>query len=271
MALDRSSNPQVINSEALVSEILDTSNKYQSLLDFAHNVGPNYTSNGAVARVSQPKPVAVAVAEGAALSVPADAEYALVNFAEYKFGNMTQMSLEWYNDAFNDARANLASQIVRSHQRASDAAVLEVLDGSVNIAEKEVADVASLALSDLLDACSSLQWYGMLPAVYCSSQQYHQFKLLEVSEGLLSPAGEVLGMTWIPVNIPAAASSDDVIAYAGDISRELAVSDKGLRVSLDTESNVANAVNDMQNIVSYHRFALGLWGDGSALGKIVLA
>ncbi len=271
MALDRNSIPQVISSEELVAEILDTNNKYQSLLDFAHNVGNSYTSNGKVARISQPKETAVAVNEGDALSADSDIKYALVNFSNYKFGNISQMSREWYEDTFADARANLASQVVRSHQRASDSAALSVLGGSVDIAEKSVADAASLALGDLIDACSSLSWHGMLPSVYCSAQQYHQLKGLEIASASLSPAGEVLGLTWIPCDLPSASASGDVVCYVGDISRELCVSDKGLRVAIDSESSVANALNGMQNIVSYHRFSLGLWGDGSSLSKIVLA
>ncbi len=268
MALSENNSPQLINSEELVREILDTNNKYQSLLDFAHNVGPSYL-NGAVARINTPKATAVAVSEGDALSVSSDVEYALVNFSQYKFGNLTQFSNAWYEDAYADARANLASQIVRSHQRASDSAVLGLLAGSTDIAELEVSDISSLALSDLIDACSSLSWHGMLPSVYCSAQQYHALKGLELANACLSPAGEILNMTWVPVDFPTASSGDPIL-YVGDISRELCVSDKGLRIAIDRESSVANSVNDQENIISYHRFALGLWGDGSSLSKIVL-
>lgn len=87
---------------------------------------------------------------------------------------------------------------------------------------------------------------------------------------MLSQAGELLGMVWGPTDLPAASASGDPVLYVGDLSRELAVSDKVLRISLDTEPDVANAVNDMENIVSYHRFNPGLWGDGNSLSKVVI-
>jgi hypothetical protein len=46
----------------------------------------------------------------------------------------------------------------------------------------------------------------------------------------------------------------------GDQSREVAVSDNGLRIAADGESSAANEINGQVSVFSYHRFSLGLWG-----------
>ena len=95
--------------------------------------------------------------------------------------------------------------------------------------------------------------------------------LAEVASGLLSESGHLLGMTWVPIDLPAASASGDLVLMVGDLSREVAVSDKGLRIAADGESSAANAINDQVSVFSYHRFSLGLWGNGSSLVRVVIA
>ncbi|MDB4770922.1 hypothetical protein OAG60_02480, partial [bacterium] len=203
MALSHSVTTSVSSAENLVSDILSINDASQSLKTLCHQVGPSAVNNGAVARIATPLATALSVAEGAALLADTELSFAIADLLPHKYGNKVSYSTEWEGDSIKSARLRLAEDIVRSHQRASDAVVLAAVAGSANIPINQVTDVTSMNLDDILLASAILRWRGMLPNVYCSNNIFNTLKSKELAAGVLGPASEILGLTWVPCNIPA--------------------------------------------------------------------
>ena len=271
MAQSLSQNPQVAHAEKLVADILDANSKYDSLISLVHQAGPDRVHNGAAIRVDQALDKAVAVAEGEPLSANTSVVYSLADLLPHKFGNLVNYSREWEEDSMEAARKNLALDIVRSHQKASDEVVQAALLASVSIAATPVADAASLTINDVYASAAVLKFHGMLPNVYCNFGVYNQLKTLESAAGHLGDPLSVLGMNWVPVDFSAATASGDILLCIGDISKEFVAGRKPLRVHVDGESSAANLINDRLSVFSYDRFSLGEYGSGDCLSKVVLA
>ncbi|MDB4634657.1 hypothetical protein OAG76_04545 [Rubripirellula sp.] len=271
MALSHTSTTALSSAENLVKDILSINDASQSLKSLCHQVGPDSVNNGSVARIATPLATALSVAEGAALLADTELTFSIADMLPHKYGNKVSYSTEWEQDSVASARQRLAEDIVRSHQRASDAVVLAAVAASADIPINQVADITTMNLDDLLLASAVLRWRGMLANVYCSSNIFNTLKSKELAAGVLSPAGEILGLTWIPCDLPQPTVSGDVVCLVGDIANELVVSDAGLRVNVDAQSSAANAISDQVSVFSYERYSLGAWGDGGGLTRIELA
>ncbi len=270
MAQSNTSNPQVSPAELLVRDILDINDKSNSLLDLCYQADSSRVRNGAAVRIASPLSKAVPVLEGAELTADAEMEFSLAEMTQHKFGNRVSYTTQWEEDSMASAREMLSRDIIRSHQRASDEVVIDELVASTAIPEVSAASLAGVSLSNILDAASSLRWQGMLPNLYCSWSVLNQLKNLELANGVLSDPAELLGLTWIPCDIPEATESGDLLLMVGDISKELVAADKGLRVSVDTQSSITNALSGKVAVFSYQELAVGAYGSGAGLTKITL-
>ena len=100
--------------------------------------------------------------------------------------------------------------MVRRNLRARNTVVLTVLHASGDIGSTSVSDIASLGLSDILDACQELNWHGMVSSLYPWSCVYHQGNVFEVAGTLIAPVGDLLRMTWENSDLRAALARGDV-------------------------------------------------------------
>ena len=269
MAQSHASNPQ-LSKDKLAKEIGDIYSKHISLLSLCKQVDPSLVHDGKVVSVSTRIDTALEIAEGDPVG-NTDMTLALAAMAETKSRNSVLLSDEILEDSMESFRLSLLEEVVQSHQRYSDNYILGVAGSSVTIPSTQVASMAALTLSDLHAACVAVSYSGSLPDLFCSQSTYFAFKDLELASGVLSEAGSVCGLRWVPTDAPASASGD-VVALVGDPSRHFVVADNGLQVMLDDQSSTVNSLSDQSVLYSRQRFSLGEYaGAGSGLAKIRIA
>ncbi len=270
MAQSRPNNPQVIQSQRLVDVILDIEDKSPSLLSQCLQVSVEHLSNGVAVSVASQMLDAVEVAEGDPVGQETDVTVSRALMAETKSRNSVACTTEILEDSMESFRESIANEVVASHKRYSDKYIADLLKGSVNVADVNIADASSLALSDISAAASTVRFLGSLPYVYCSVGVYHQLRELESVAGYQSEVGLVNGLVWQPADLGSPSVSGDLVALVGDVSNHLVAADGGLRVNVTTESTAADAVNGLARIYSNHRFAVGEYGSSVGLSKITL-
>ena len=270
MAQSHTANPQLSNDK-LAKEIGNIYDKSVSLLSLCLQADPALVHDGKVVSVSSRIDTAVAVAEGDPISTDTDMSVVQTDMIGTKSRNHVILSNEILEDSMESFRLTLLEEVAQSHKRYSDAYIANLIQSAALIPDVNVASTSALTLLDIHAACIAVNFNGILPDLFCSQEVYFALKDKEVEAGLLSEAGSVAGLRWVPVSIGPASASGDLVAFVGDPKDHFVVADHKLRVALDSQSSAANALHDQSSLFSNHRFSVGQYQSvGTGLAKITI-